>query len=111
MASTPDGVCPCMLTSHLQRSRGRDLTARTGVRRKGVPPKKGHLFSGRISKMLIDMNSPTETDPRWQAVRERDASRDGSFVYAVRTTGVYCRPACPSRLAKPANVEFFDDPA
>ena len=61
--------------------------------------------------MLIEMTSPIETDPRWQAVRDRDTSRDGSFIYAVRTTGVYCRPACPSRLPKPANVEFFADPA
>jgi len=61
--------------------------------------------------MLTQPISPTETDPRWQAVRERDAGRDGSFVYAVRTSGVYCRPACPSRLPKPVNVEFFDTPA
>jgi AraC family transcriptional regulator of adaptative response/methylated-DNA-[protein]-cysteine methyltransferase len=55
---------------------------------------------------------PTETtiteDPRWQALQKRDASQDGHFVYAVKTTGVYCRPACPSRLAKPVNIEFYD---
>jgi AraC family transcriptional regulator of adaptative response/methylated-DNA-[protein]-cysteine methyltransferase len=61
--------------------------------------------------MLTQTLSPIESDPRWQAVRERDAGRDGSFVYAVRTTGVYCRPACPSRLPKPVNVQFFADPA
>src|SRR5690606_9709114 len=33
------------------------------------------------------------------------------FVYAVKTSGVYCRPSCPSRLAKPRNVRFFDTPA
>ncbi len=48
----------------------------------------------------------TELDPRWQAVVDRDPAFDGSFVYSVKTTGVYCRPACPSRLAKPANVAF-----
>jgi AraC family transcriptional regulator of adaptative response/methylated-DNA-[protein]-cysteine methyltransferase len=37
----------------------------------------------------------------------RDASADGQFVYAVRTTGIYCRPSCPSREAKPRNVSFF----
>lgn len=58
--------------------------------------------------MLSQPMSATETDPRWQALRDRDASRDGQFVYAVKTTGIYCRPGCPSRLPKPANVEFFD---
>ena len=55
---------------------------------------------------------PTETitndDPRWQALQSRDASWYGKFVYAVKTTGVYCRPGCPSRLPKVANVEFYD---
>lgn len=49
----------------------------------------------------------TEMDPRWQSVIGRDGSADGSFVYAVSTTGVYCRPSCPSRLASPKNVSFF----
>jgi len=46
-------------------------------------------------------------DPRWRSLIARDASADGAFVYAVQTTGVYCRPACPSRLAKPENIRFF----
>jgi AraC family transcriptional regulator of adaptative response/methylated-DNA-[protein]-cysteine methyltransferase len=45
---------------------------------------------------------------RWQAVLDRDASRDGQFVYAVATTGVYCRPSCPSRRALRENVQFFE---
>jgi len=61
--------------------------------------------------MLSETISPIDADPRWHAVRERDAAQDGRFVYAVRTTGVYCRPACPSRLPKPINIEFFDGPA
>jgi AraC family transcriptional regulator, regulatory protein of adaptative response / methylated-DNA-[protein]-cysteine methyltransferase len=48
----------------------------------------------------------TEQDPRWRRVLRRDPSADGEFVYCVRTTGVYCRPSCPSRKAKPANVSF-----
>ncbi|HBL31016.1 MAG TPA: bifunctional DNA-binding transcriptional regulator/O6-methylguanine-DNA methyltransferase Ada [Acidobacteria bacterium] len=43
----------------------------------------------------------------WDAVLERDARRDGQFVYAVATTGVYCRPSCPSRRPRRANVRFF----
>jgi AraC family transcriptional regulator of adaptative response/methylated-DNA-[protein]-cysteine methyltransferase len=46
-------------------------------------------------------------DPRWQAVAARDRSFDGQFYYAVSTTGVYCRPTCPARVAKPGNVIFY----
>lgn len=48
----------------------------------------------------------TVNDPRWALVVTRDASADGEFVYSVRTTGVYCRPSCPARLARPENVGF-----
>lgn len=50
----------------------------------------------------------TEDDPRWAAVVARDPRADGQFVYAVKTTGVYCRPSSLARLPKPQNVEFFD---
>ena len=46
-------------------------------------------------------------DPRWRAVLTRDARYDGIFLYAVRSTGVYCRPSCPSRRPGRAQVEFF----
>lgn len=52
-----------------------------------------------------------ENDPRWAKVLARDANADHEFVYAVRTTGVYCRPSSPSRLPRPTNVEFFDTAA
>jgi len=48
----------------------------------------------------------TEDDPRWLAVKLRDASADGQFYYSVRTTGVYCKPSCAARTARPENVEF-----
>ncbi|MCQ4166600.1 bifunctional DNA-binding transcriptional regulator/O6-methylguanine-DNA methyltransferase Ada [Tahibacter harae] len=44
---------------------------------------------------------------RWAAVQARDPAADGHFVYAVRTTGVYCRPSSTARLPKRENVEFF----
>ncbi|KAL3465798.1 metal binding domain of Ada-domain-containing protein [Aspergillus heterothallicus] len=47
---------------------------------------------------------------RWQAVVTRDATATG-FVYAVITTKIYCRPSCSARLARRANVEFYDSPA
>ncbi len=48
----------------------------------------------------------TTNDPRWAAVVARDPSADGRFYYSVATTGVYCRPSCASRLARPENVRF-----
>jgi AraC family transcriptional regulator, regulatory protein of adaptative response / methylated-DNA-[protein]-cysteine methyltransferase len=47
-------------------------------------------------------------DPRWAAVLARDPAADEQFVYAVRTTGIYCRPSSVSRLPRPENVVFFD---
>src|ERR1700754_2418197 len=47
-------------------------------------------------------------DSRWSAVLSRDTGADGAFVYAVRTTGVYCRPSCLSRTPKRHNVVFYD---
>ena len=50
-------------------------------------------------------------DPRFAAIRARDAAQDGHFVYAVKTTGVYCRPSCGARPARPENVAFYADGA
>jgi AraC family transcriptional regulator, regulatory protein of adaptative response / methylated-DNA-[protein]-cysteine methyltransferase len=49
-------------------------------------------------------------DHRWQAVLGRDRSQDGKFVFAVSSTGVYCRPSCPSRRPRRQNVTFFNQP-
>jgi O-6-methylguanine DNA methyltransferase len=51
----------------------------------------------------------TNDAARWQAVTTRDARADGAFFYAVRTTGVFCRPSCASRLPRRENIEFFVD--
>src|SRR5690606_7920033 len=49
-------------------------------------------------------------DDRWQAVLDRDERLDGLFVYAVASTGIYCRPSCPSRKPGRDQVRFFGDP-
>lgn len=49
----------------------------------------------------------TAQDPRWADVVVRNAAADGKFYYAVKTTGVYCRPSCGARLARPENVRFY----
>lgn len=52
-----------------------------------------------------------DADRRWRAVLARDPALDTGFVYAVVTTGIYCRPACPSRRPHRRNVDFFADAA
>ena len=52
------------------------------------------------------MNNPE----LWNAVLSRDRSRDGSFVFAVRSTGIYCRPSCPARRPGREQVSFFQIP-
>jgi AraC family transcriptional regulator of adaptative response/methylated-DNA-[protein]-cysteine methyltransferase len=47
-------------------------------------------------------------DPRWARIAARDKTADGLFWYSVVTTGVYCRPSCPSRIANPKNVQLYD---
>jgi AraC family transcriptional regulator of adaptative response/methylated-DNA-[protein]-cysteine methyltransferase len=71
---------------------------------------------------ILDLTEATEMAPshqnreendqsqRWQAVLTRDASHDGKFVFAVSSTGVYCRPSCPARRPRRENVTFFRKP-
>lgn len=51
-----------------------------------------------------------DNDREWQAVLARDTSQDGRFVFAVSSTGVYCRPSCPSKRPRRGNVTFFEKP-
>jgi AraC family transcriptional regulator of adaptative response/methylated-DNA-[protein]-cysteine methyltransferase len=59
------------------------------------------------------MSHPQSSEPRhddlarWSAVLSHDSGADGSFVYAVRSTGIYCKPSCPSRRPRRDRVEFF----
>ena len=52
-----------------------------------------------------------DDDPRWAQVLARSADAEGRFVYAVKSTGVFCRPTCPSRRPRREQVRFFDHPA
>lgn len=51
---------------------------------------------------------PVTEDPRWALILQRDKRADGHLWYSVSTTGVYCRPSCPSRIANPGNVQLHD---
>jgi AraC family transcriptional regulator of adaptative response/methylated-DNA-[protein]-cysteine methyltransferase len=59
----------------------------------------------------VGAGAPEPSDAeRWQAVLERNPCADGAFVYAVRSTGVYCRPICPSRRPRRSRVAFYASP-
>jgi AraC family transcriptional regulator, regulatory protein of adaptative response / methylated-DNA-[protein]-cysteine methyltransferase len=69
-----------------------------------------------ISKVPNVPNVPTvpnvpKSDPRWVAVLARDHRADGTFIYAVTSTGVFCRPSCPSRRPRQDRVRYFPTPA
>lgn len=58
------------------------------------------------SAQEAQLAAQTLSDSRWPAVLARDSNADGKFYYSVKTTGVYCRPSCAARLARPENVRF-----
>lgn len=63
----------------------------------------------KIPRLNRDSDTLTSAE-RWQAIVKRDATIN-TFVYAVLTTKIYCRPSCPARLARRANVQFYDTPS
>jgi AraC family transcriptional regulator, regulatory protein of adaptative response / methylated-DNA-[protein]-cysteine methyltransferase len=67
-----------------------------------------------MTTMAMDIRAlstlPSDAEA-WRAVVARDSSYDGRFVYAVRSTRIYCRPSCPSRRPSRHNASFFDSPA
>jgi AraC family transcriptional regulator of adaptative response/methylated-DNA-[protein]-cysteine methyltransferase len=60
--------------------------------------------------MQIATEMRNSNDQRWTLVLNRTTKADGDFVYAVRSTGIFCRPSCPSRRPRRELVEFFDSP-
>jgi AraC family transcriptional regulator of adaptative response/methylated-DNA-[protein]-cysteine methyltransferase len=65
-----------------------------------------------VSTMTTDLRDTiaSSEDSLWQAVLARDARLSGAFVYGVRSTGIYCRPTCPSRRPRREQVVFFASP-
>ncbi len=60
----------------------------------------------RLSAKNMELAAATERDPRWASVVARSTAADGAFFYSVKTTGVYCRPSCAARQARPENIRF-----
>jgi AraC family transcriptional regulator of adaptative response/methylated-DNA-[protein]-cysteine methyltransferase len=65
------------------------------------------MDAGMVDAGRVDAEGPSE-DARWTAIDTRDAQADGTFVFGVVTTGIYCRPSCPARRPLRRNVRFFD---
>src|SRR5499425_3261260 len=60
-----------------------------------------------VSRAPQQLIKVTSDDTLWQAVLARDGTSDGEFVFAVGSTGVYCRPSCPSKRPRRENVTFY----
>lgn len=60
-----------------------------------------------MANAMRTISRPRRTEELWRAVMARDRGADGAFVYAVRSTGIYCRPSCPSRKPLRKQVLFF----
>ncbi|MEH7335826.1 bifunctional transcriptional activator/DNA repair enzyme AdaA [Neobacillus drentensis] len=56
-----------------------------------------------------DSNGEMITDEKWQAIISNDASYNNHFFYAVKTTGIFCKPSCKSRIPKKENVRIFQN--
>src|SRR5215469_8528083 len=78
------------------------MTTNAILATEALPPMPAH------NPQISTANSAA--DPRWAAVVARDSARDGQFVFAVSSTGVYCRPSCAARRPRRENVEFFTAP-
>ena len=69
------------------------------------------LTAAASNEMLASQPNPAAAEEaRWNALSARDSSQDGRFVFAVSSTGVYCRPSCPARRPRRENVRFFLHP-
>jgi AraC family transcriptional regulator of adaptative response/methylated-DNA-[protein]-cysteine methyltransferase len=94
-----------------------DLKAKIGVQRtevggilraKAIKQYGNPTAMNQISNIRVGQTLSVEDDPRWARILSRDKTADGLLWYSVSTTGIYCRPSCPSRAANPKNVALHD---
>jgi AraC family transcriptional regulator, regulatory protein of adaptative response / methylated-DNA-[protein]-cysteine methyltransferase len=71
-----------------------------------INPFRNRAMSSSTESIEVAAKSFIDDESRWQALADRDPAADGEFVYSVKSTGVYCRPTCPSKLAIRENVRF-----
>src|SRR5215468_3914520 len=102
--------------THRRVGRGKsNLKARIGVCVAGigsiiqpVPYRERKKMTAATTKAPKETLPAVVDDARWARIVARDKTADGRLWYSVATTGVYCRPSCPSRLANPQNVQLHD---
>jgi AraC family transcriptional regulator, regulatory protein of adaptative response / methylated-DNA-[protein]-cysteine methyltransferase len=68
------------------------------------------MTTSAILSEQVTATMPSGEERRWQAVLARDASQDGKFVFAVSSTGIFCRPSCSAKRPRRNNVTFFSRP-
>ena len=103
------------ITRPFRTVREADSKARNGVRAVGGYAKVGrtpyeicNAMTAKHTQTVRAMVPSVADDPRWALIVARDKTADGQLRYSVSTTGVYCRPSCPSRTANPTNVQLHD---
>jgi len=69
---------------------------------------KAEMMTATHNKTAKPRSLSAADDPRWARILARDKAADGHLWYSVSTTGVYCRPSCPSRIPSPWNVQLHD---
>jgi AraC family transcriptional regulator of adaptative response/methylated-DNA-[protein]-cysteine methyltransferase len=91
------------------------MKARPGVRQAAIASMMASITQAMRTKMTRiheghqnPRNADVANDPRWARIVARDRTADGHLWYSVITTGVYCRPSCPSRSANPKNVQLHN---
>src|SRR5262245_31964404 len=102
----PRATNRCMMNAMVRREGQERLE---GQERREGPPSRRRRY-GEVAPKLEGNAARAEAEARWKAGVARDRRADGEFVYAVRSTGIYCRPSCPSRKPTRSRVEFFDRP-
>lgn len=73
-----------------------------------LAPPESTLSQHQITPNSSHIKTYSTPSDRWRALTQRDSLATDAFVYAVRTTRIYCRPDCRARLARRANVSFYD---
>jgi len=76
----------------------------------GIMTSNAILNPSELSEMARKIRNRNDDEQRWQAVIARDAAYDNQFVFAVSSTGIYCRPSCAARRPRRENVRFFLSP-
>jgi AraC family transcriptional regulator of adaptative response/methylated-DNA-[protein]-cysteine methyltransferase len=114
--SRANAAVPCVVSVNRATLQATDCWAIAGMRSDGrthILPVQGSSMRtlttcGTEEAQMLRTPPYRDADARWAAVQQRDRRADGSFVYAVETTGIFCRPSCASRVPHRRNVEFFE---